>query len=82
MQIDSANTQIELSVGNTQVTLDKAIHIRRTLKRKLDSASDLINNSSGNVDIHSFLTQRDAFYEEFLMLDKTIKMLEWSATLD
>ena len=82
MQIDSANGQIEVNIKDSTVTLRDAVRLLKTIKKKIGNITDIIENNNGNIDILSFISQRDQLYEEYLLLNKSMQMIEWSAELD
>jgi len=82
MKIANANDQIEVTIGSTKVMLRNAVKIRDTMKKKIDNISELIANSNGNIDVLSFVRQQGQLIEEYLALESSIKLIEWSAELD
>lgn len=82
MKIIGANSQIDLEVGKSDVSLRDAVMIRETIKKKIENVSLIIKNSNGNIDALSFLRQREQLIEEYVILDSAIQMMEWSASLD
>lgn len=81
-QISMANNQIEVTFGESKIYLKDALRILETTERKIDLISDIIRNSDGNINVFEFIEQREHLYEEYFMLVRSIKMIEWSADID
>jgi len=80
--IRKANSQIEVLIGNSKVSLATAIELRDNLDNKIDILSDLINANKRSLDIFNLITQRSKLVEEYIMVYKAIKIGDWSSEID
>jgi hypothetical protein len=82
MKIERANNQIEVKVGNSKLKLNDAVKIRNTFLNKINNITRLIDSSDGNINLPSFIKQRDQLYEEYLVIHNAICIADWSTELD
>jgi hypothetical protein len=71
--IIESNMKTKIIIGKTKTDLDTAVRVRHTLCRKIKILNFIIKESADDVDILTFLEQRDSLVEEFILLDAAIK---------
>ena len=82
MLIVSANRQAEVKIGNSKVSIETALELKRNTSRKIDVLTDLISANKQSLDIFNLMTQRNKLVEEYLMILNAIKTSDWSVELD
>jgi hypothetical protein len=82
LKIESANSQLELSIDNSKIPIKNAIVLRDTLMKKIEFITGIIDNGNSNLDISSFFQQRDRLYEEYFVINRAITTIDWSANID
>jgi hypothetical protein len=71
--ITESNMKTKIVIGKTKTDVDTAVRVRDTLSRKIEILNFIIKKESNDVDILTFLEQRDDLVEEFILLDAAIK---------
>jgi hypothetical protein len=82
MKISRANNQIEVILGTSKLRLSDALIMRDTALAKINTITDMIENSNGNLEVVSFLLERDKIYEEYFLIHRAIEMAHWSSEID
>lgn len=72
LTIKSINKISKIIIGGTEVDLDVAVRIRDTVEEKIDILTSLINNNDCSLNKIELQSQRDKFYEEFIILSAGI----------
>ena len=73
LNIQSANNQCFLSLGENKVDINTAVVIRDNMKLKIDTLTEIINSDSDfSLDRVELMKQRDKFLEDFALLDMSI----------
>ena len=73
IKIRAANTASKISIGGNEVSIDTAVIIRDTIKEKINVLTTLINNEECILDKVELQNQRDAYYEDYILLAMGIK---------
>lgn len=68
LNIELANNASKISIGGVEVTITTAIIIKNTIKEKIGVLTSLIGNKDCNLDKIELQSQRDKFYEEYILL--------------
>lgn len=70
------NMKTKIVIGKTETDVDTAVRVRNTLCKKIGVIDSIIKNESDDLDILTFLDQRDVLVEEFILLDAAIKRVD------
>jgi hypothetical protein len=68
LNIQMANNVSTLNIGGKEVSIATAIEIRNTLKSKIDVVTILIEDKDCDLDKIELQSQRDKYYEEYILL--------------
>lgn len=68
LNIQTANNVSTLNIGGKEVSISTAIEIRNTLKSKIDVVTILIEDRNCELDKIELQSQRDKYYEEYILL--------------
>ena len=83
MKLERANSQVEVTIGKSKLSLSDAIKIRGTLERRLEDISELIVAAGASyLELNSFFETKEQLFEEYMVLVKTIEMADWSTEID
>lgn len=82
MLLTSANRQAEVKIGNSTVSVETALELKRNTGEKIDVLTDLISVNKQSLDIFNLMTQRNKLVEEYIMILNAIKTSDWSIDLD
>ena len=79
--VNRVNNELQVSIGDSTVSLANAILITKTMKRKVDLLDSLIETES-LLDVFSLINQRDKLLEEYTTISNGLKAIEWSTNID
>lgn len=79
--LNKVNSQTLISIGQSQIDVNTAVIIRNNIKAKIDLITNIINNDS-KLDVLTLMDQREKLLEEYNSLNRTIRLTDWSVTLD
>lgn len=68
LHIEAANHTSKINIGGTEVSIAVALHIRNTIKEKIDVLTGLINARECPLDKIELQQQRDKYYDDFILL--------------
>jgi len=82
--INRINNSIEVTIGNSKVSLANAVLIIKTINHKIDLLNGLVAGCDGHstLDVFSLMEQRDKLLEEYTTISNGLKSIEWSAEVD
>ena len=82
--INRVNNEVEVTIGDSNVSLANAILIVKTIKKKIDLLEDLIETADNEtvMDVFNLMEQRDKLLEEYNLISNEVKVLEWSTEVD
>ena len=75
------NMQTQIEIGETSINTSTAVIIRDNLKCKIDLISDIIHSNTG-LDVLALIKQRDVLLTEYNSINKSIRLMDWSVSLD
>lgn len=81
LNIDAANNASHIKIGETEVSIATAVRLRDTIKAKIDLLTSLIRDENCSLDIVDLQSQRDKFYDEFLLLTMAINRNDFQVTI-
>jgi hypothetical protein len=73
LHISAANNLSKLNVGGSEISIDTAVTVRKTIKEKIDILTDMIINKDCHLDKIELQKQRDRYYGEYVLLSMGIK---------
>lgn len=73
LHISAANNMSKLNVGGSEISIDTAVTVRKTIKEKIDVLTDMIINKDCRLDKIELQKQRDRYYGEYVLLSMGIK---------
>ena len=79
--INKINNGVEVSIGDSTVSLANAILITKTMKRKIDLLNSLIEKDSV-LDVFSLMEQRNKLLEEHTTISNGLSSIEWGTKVD
>jgi hypothetical protein len=82
MKLERVNTQVEVTIGKSKLSLSDAIKIRDTLENKIEDITEMISAGAEYVDLNSFFEQKDQLFEEYMVLVRTIDLADWGTEID
>lgn len=68
LHIEAANYTSKINIGGTEVSIAVALHIRNTIKEKIDVLTGLINTQECPLDKIELQQQRDKYYDDYVLL--------------
>lgn len=68
LNIQAANNVSTINIGGQDIPISTAVEIRKTIKSKVDVLTELISDENCGLDKLELQTQRDAYYEEYILL--------------
>ena len=80
--LDSENAKTEIPIGNSTLSVLDAVHIRETLKTKIDLITGIIDNISANISYSELLTKREDLMENYISVCGSIKTSDWSKEVE
>jgi len=82
--LNKINNEIEVTIGDTKVSLANAILITKTINHKIDLLNGLIAGCDGDdiLDFFSLVDQRDKLLDEYTTISNGLKSIEWSTEID
>jgi len=80
--LNKLNNNIEVTIGDSTVSLANAILITKTMKRKIELLNSLIETEDSVLDIFSLIEQRDKLLEEYTAISNGLIALEWRTKID
>ena len=80
--LNKLNNNIEVTIGDSTVSLANAILITKTMKRKIELLNSLIETEDSVLDIFSLIEQRDKLLEEYMAISNGLIALEWRTKID
>jgi hypothetical protein len=80
--IAESNMRTRIMIGRTKTDVDTAVRVRNTISKKIEIINSIIKKGSDDLDISTFLTQRDVLVEEFILLDAAIKKSDLETGVD
>jgi hypothetical protein len=84
IMINKINNSIEVTIGESKVSLANAVLITQTMERKIELMNSLIDScdSDSVLDIFVLIEQRDKLLEEYNLISNQLESLEWSTKVD
>jgi hypothetical protein len=76
-----SNNETMIQVGKSKINIATAVMLKNTTQKKINVLTELIENNI-NIDIFNLMEQRNIFFEEHMLLDKTIKESDWKVELE
>lgn len=82
--LNKVNNEIEVTIGDTKVSLANAVLITKTMNHKIDLLNGLIIGCDGadTLDFFDLVEQRDKLLEEYTTISNGLKSIEWSTEID
>jgi len=82
--INKVNNNIEVTIGDSKISLANALLISQTMDRKIDLLNELINDCDGDtvLSIFSLIAQRDKLLDEYILISNQLEAIEWGAEVD
>lgn len=82
--INKINNIIEVTIGNSKLSLANAVLITKTMNHKIDLLNGLIAGCDGSntLNIFDLIAQRDKLMEEYSTISNGLKSIEWSTEVD
>jgi hypothetical protein len=68
LNIRAANNVSTINIGGKDVSIATAVEIRKTIKSKIDILTKLIEDENCGLNKIELQSQRDSFYEEYVLL--------------
>lgn len=79
--LNDINNKVEVTIGDSTVSLANAILITKTMRRKMDLLNSLIEEDN-LFDGLALMEQRDKLLEEYTTISNSLKAIEWSTEVD
>lgn len=79
--LSKVNNQTSMAIGQSKIDITTAVIIRDNLDAKIKLISNIITGDSA-LNILTLMEQRDALLVEYNSINKTIRLTDWSVTLD
>lgn len=81
INIHRANISSSINIGGTSVDIATAILLRDSIKNKFDYLTELIDNPNCNLDKLELFSQRDRYFEEYVLIDMGIQKNDLQVTV-
>jgi len=72
INIHLSNKNTNITIGETTLDITTAVIIRNSIKEKIRSVTDLINNPECRLHKLELMKQRDKYFEEYIVIDTHI----------
>jgi hypothetical protein len=82
MKLDRVNNKVQVKIGETSISISDAVKIRKSLDYKINVITELIESDKGSIEVVGFMQQRRKLYEDRMILNSAIAMLDWSTVID
>lgn len=76
------NTSTKIKVGDTEISLQDAIVLRKTVSEKMRILTDIINKPDDGINVLSIMEQRDKLMEEYILLNSAIEESDRSSEIE
>lgn len=80
--LNKVNNSVEVTVGESTLSLANAIIILKTVKKKIDILDSLIDKEDCVMDVMNVIENRDKLLEEYTVISKEIQQQEWEIEID
>ena len=82
--INKVNNSIEVTIGDSKISLANALLISQTMDRKIDLLNELINDCDEDtvLNIFSLIDQRDKLLDEYILISNQLEAIEWGTEVD
>jgi len=80
--LDQENSSTEIQVGESTISVLDAVHIRRTIKTKIDILTDVMNNINKAIGHADLIDKRDQLMDDYIAVDRKIKESDWSKVVE
>jgi hypothetical protein len=81
LSINKANNSSNILIGDTEVDVSTTIIIMSTIKNKIDVLTSLISDQDCKLNKIELQTQRDKFYEEYILLRVCVERNDLNVTV-
>lgn len=76
--LDRENAKTKITVGDSELSVIDAIHIRNTIERKIDTLTEVVEGLEHSLGYKDLITKRDQLMEEFVKVTNSIERSDWS----
>lgn len=76
--LDKENSDTEIQVGESKLSVLDAIHIRNTINRKIDTLTEVIESIDKELGFDDLLEKRDLLMEDYISISRSIEKSDWT----
>jgi len=80
--LDRENAETLILVGENEISVLDAVHIRNTIERKIDTLTEVIGSIDKDVGVRDLLNKRDVLMEDFISISRSIEISDWSKEVE